>query len=159
MTGLQQEGTALVQVNPSPPTLAKVLEAVQKALLAKTIIVEMLADAGSMPPPYLELRADPAYKLLLALVQEKCLIGPYHKRHYGPLACQGTGFVLRTAYWEAAPNGALAGTFLQTLGSLSPKLPTRGINLPPISWGVRGRNPDLEILEAVLAWLTQEAEE
>ena len=144
--------TALAAVRDA--VLAKTITEVRGALIAMTITEEVSADAASYPPPYLERRPDPAYAPLLALVQTSC--PRLHKPHwhFGQhfRAKDDCGrLISMAAYWEAAPDGALAGALWVAISLIAP-FPT----LVHIHSVMGAEHPDSKALEAVLKWLRME---
>lgn len=120
--------------------LGDLLEAVRAKLEAKTIPLTIQAVPGIIPQPYMALEPDPAFAPLLAVFREECkhpyatwhdpitlsAFCPYCKVEWLPTPDNLSGpirYFTRIAYWEAAPEGALAGAIIVALRSL----PVKGI--------------------------------
>ena len=98
-------------------------------------------------------QADPAYAPLLTLMKEDCpdcLL----KGTVGSDRCRGMGNIPRTAYWEAAPNGALAGALGSALMELDQSV------LDYVYYErllfICERFDDLDAVKAVLEWAKEQ---
>ena len=157
-------------------TLDELVETVLRLAKAQTVECPLaylphhgLAHATSPEMPRCEKGRvpDPAYAPLLALVREERNIicvdltcfadgkyrGGLRKDHLHP------ELVTRTAYWEAAPNGALEGALIKALSPLASISGDPADNLVASLGHLLWRQDDtrLAALEAVEAWLKGEA--
>lgn len=130
------------------------LEALRKALEAKTITKQVVGAAlQTVTLP------DPAYALLLALARGNCPYGGQHSKH---VSCYGTGYLTRTAYWQAAPDGALEGSFQKALWPIIRTSVQTALEREAVedllarleSLGSRQGDTRQNAVELVLEWLT-----
>ena len=144
-----------------PDTIPKLLGRIQTLAKAKTIECDHLGipcyGTGRIP--------NPAYAGLLALVQEKCLrcsmCEPDDAKisGWGPRSnCDGSGFALRTAYWEAAADGELEGALYKAIGQAWKDKAVGCPSLIQLYETLRGLLSDygdtrIEVLTAVAEWL------
>ena len=130
--------------------LETALAAMQKAILAKQVVYHNPDDlGGEIGTNYYE--PDPAYAPLLALVQEECPYEGTHKYFTVPCDLCQDGYILRTAYWQVAPNGALEGALLKCLRLLRASSAGILVNLLNLEGDTR-----IKALKLVLAWLRDE---
>lgn len=154
-------------------TLAEVLESVRRLLKAKRLpCPHNLGESCKCADGY----ADPAYAPLLALFQEDCKhpnsawrdtagfqafcpdCGVQWEPTPGHLAVPA-GVVSRFPYWQAAPDGALAGAIYRAIRVRHLELPYDAMDFAESWWDAMrsDANPDQAALEVLEKWLKGEA--
>jgi len=136
-----------------PDTIPELLERIQA--LAKAKVERSVAFESDRPELTFRHKLNPSFVPLLALVQEEC-----HGCCGGGLGSHvhcgddcTDGFVLRTAYWQAAANGELEGALVKVVATMPDEKSTRYLWLALYEFLRTTKDNRIPALQAVVRWL------